>query len=507
MSTLAGLTRRCPLAITSGQPRRSNWLSFFALFWLGWGGLVASTLHAAGAKPNIVIILADDLGYGDLGCYGHPTIRTPQLDRMAAEGLRFTDFYSGAEVCTPSRAALLTGRYPVRSGMAHDQFRVLRPRSTGRLPDSEITLAEALHGAGYATGMVGKWHLGVWSITATGHPRRHGFDFYFGLPHSNDMDPTALAPPGAPGRPDQEPAWWNAPLYWNEELVAQPADQTQLTRSYTEQAQRFIRDHKRRPFLLYFAHTFPHVPLFASGPFRGTSRRGLYGDVVEELDWSVGQILQTLRHEGLDRNTLVFFTSDNGPWLIMNQQGGSAGLLREGKGSTWEGGMRVPGIAWWPGKIKANAINTNIACLIDLFPTALRLGGTKLPDDRVIDGQDLSATLFKGAPMPLRPFFYYRGTRVFAVRQGPWKMHLFTQKGYGQPRPDAHHPPLLYNLETDPGETFNVATNHPTVIADLLKQVEQHRAGVAPVKLQLEEALPAPASTAPKPNPIRGDPK
>ncbi|MHC1769711.1 MAG: sulfatase [Verrucomicrobiia bacterium] len=450
------------------------------VLWLGCEPVTAAS------RPNIVIILADDLGYGDLSCYGHPTIRTPRLDQMAAEGMRFTDFYSAAEVCTPSRAALLTGRYPVRSGMAHDRFRVLRNRSTGHLPDTEFTVAEALKAQGYATGMVGKWHLGVWSINPAGHPGRHGFDSYFGLPHSNDMDPTAAAPKGAPGRPDQDPAWWNAPLYRDEQLVAQPADQTQLTRQYTEEAQRFIREHKDKPFLLYFAHSFPHVPLFASAQFRGTSRRGSYGDVVEELDWSVGQVLDTLRSEGLAEKTLVFFTSDNGPWLIMNQQGGSAGLLREGKGSTWEGGMRVPGIAWWPGKVKPGTVNTNLACTLDLLPTALTLAEASLPGDRTIDGFDLSPTLLQNKRLPERPFFFYRGTQLFAVRRGPWKLHLFTQNGYGQPRAEAHDPPLLFNLDTDPGESFNVATNHASVVSELLEEIEKHRASFTPAESQLE---------------------
>ena len=304
--------------------------------WLGLGLLAAGAPlgFAASRPPNFIIILADDLGYGDLGCYGHPAIRTPNLDRMAAEGMRFTDFYSAAEVCTPSRAALLTGRLPIRSGMCHDQFRVLRANGAGGLPAEEITLAQALKTKGYATACVGKWHLGNWMNNSAHHPRQHGFDFYFGLPHSNDMNPKPGNPKGAPGRLDQDANWWNAPLFRNEELVEQPADQTSLTRRYTEEALRFIREKKGKPFFLYFPHTFPHAPLFRSAKFQGKSSRGLYGDVVEELDWSVGQILAALREQKLAENTFVFFTSDNGPWLIQGLAGGSAGLLREGKGST-----------------------------------------------------------------------------------------------------------------------------------------------------------------------------
>ena len=346
---------------------------------------------------NIVMILCDDLGYGDLGCYGHPTIRTPNLDRMAAEGMRFTDFYSAAEVCTPSRAALLTGRYAVRSGMAHDRFRVLRNRSTGHLPDSELTLAEALRDAGYVTGMIGKWHLGVWSIDPAGHPLRHGFQSYFGLPHSNDMDPVPGPGPRGNALANQKAEWWNGPLYRNETLIERPVDQASLTRRYTEEAQRFIRENRAKPFFLYFAHTFPHTPLFASETFRGKSRRGLYGDVVEELDWSVGQVLETLRREHLDTNTIVFFSSDNGPWLTMNQQGGSAGLLRDGKGTTWEGGMREPGIAWWPGTVPAGTSTRAITAMCDVLPTLAALASAALPAGRRLDGVDQSPIL-KGDP-------------------------------------------------------------------------------------------------------------
>ncbi len=453
--------------------------------------LVLSAKAAEPARPNIVIIFADDLGWGDLGCYGHPNIRTPHLDRMAAEGMRFTEFYSAAEVCTPSRAALLTGRYPIRSGMCHDQFRVLRSRSLGQLPDSEITLAEALKSRGYATGCIGKWHLGVPQFNPGGHPRRHGFDFYFGLPHSNDMDPTPIAPKGAGKLAEQRAEWWNAPLYRDDQIIERPADQTTLTRRYTDEAVKFIQRNKAKPFFLYFPHTFPHTPLFASKDFAGKSPRGIYGDVVEELDASVGKVLDTLRAEKLAENTLVFFSSDNGPWLIMNQQGGSAGLLREGKGSTWEGGMRVPGIAWWPGKIKPTVQRT-MASTMDLFPTSLRLAGADVPSDRPIDGLDIRPLLFGTGTVQREAYFFYRGTRLMAARVGDYKAHFMTQAAYGQPKHEEHTPPLLFNLKVDASETFNVATNHPAVLAQITAAVEKHKAALQPAPSQLVEVQPVP---------------
>lgn len=295
----------------------------------------AGAAPAAERPPNVVVVLCDDLGYGDLGCYGHPTVRTPNLDRMAAEGMKFTDFYSAAPVCTPSRAALLTGRLPLRSGMTSDARRVLFPDSAGGLPDTEVTLAEVLKGRGYATACIGKWHLGHLPQYL---PTRHGFDSYFGLPYSNDMDRVAdRSPKGREAFWQPKIEYWNVPLMRDDKIVERPADQHTLTRRYTEEAVKFVGANRDRPFFLYLAHTMAHVPLFASAGFAGKSPRGLYGDAVEELDWSVGEVLKAVRAAGIETTTWVTFTSDNGPWLTFREHGGSAGLLREGKGSTWEG--------------------------------------------------------------------------------------------------------------------------------------------------------------------------
>lgn len=474
-----GLTGR--LGLSAGCARL--WQGGLRLFLLSAVLLGVRPIDAIerSSKPNIIIIFADDLGYGDLGCYGSPVIATPHLDRMAAEGLRFTDFYSAAEVCTPSRAALLTGRYPIRSGMCGGR-RVLFPNSKGGLPEQEITMAEALKSVGYATAHLGKWHLG---IHPGARPMDQGFDYSFGLPYSNDMDARPGLPRGADRSPQPPKDGWNVPLLRNGEVVERPVDQINLTKRYTEEATRFIRAKKSDPFFLFMAHTFPHVPLFASEPFRGKSRAGIYGDTVEELDWSVGQILDTLRAEGLAANTLVFFTSDNGPWLIMGAQGGSAGLLQDGKGSTWEGGMRVPGIAWWPGRIKPG-VTRQMATAMDLLPTALALAGVRLPSDRVIDGLDMSPLLFEQTALPARPFFYYRGDKLAAARLGEWKAHFFTQSGYGQAEAKKHDPPLLFHLGLDPSEKRNLARDHPDVIERLRRAVELHQKDLIPGRPQLE---------------------
>lgn len=437
---------------------------------------VRPALAAASARPpNIIIILADDLGYDDLGCYGAPSIRTPRLDRMAHEGIRFTDYYSPAEVCTPSRAALLTGRYPIRNGM-FGKKRVLVPGSSGGLPREEVTIATALKSRGYATAHVGKWHLG---IHPGGTPRDHGFDLSFGLPYSNDMDQRDGVPADAAGLESPPVDGWAVPLLRNGEVVERGPDQTTLTRRYTEETLAFIRAHKERPFFIYFAHSFPHVPLFASPEFRGRSRRGAYGDTVEEIDWSVGRVLDALRDENVSESTLVVFTSDNGPWLTYGEQGGSAGPLLDGKGSTWEGGMRVPGIAWWPGRI-ASGTTDYPANSMDLFATSLALAGARTPAGRIIDGVDLSPLLLTGKRPPERPFFFYRGDRIFACRLGHYKLRFLTQAGYGQPEPTLHDRPLLFDLARDPGESFDIAAKRPEIVDKIRAATTAHQAQVVP---------------------------
>lgn len=408
-------------------------------------------------RPNIVIVFLDDAGYGDFGVYGHPTIRTPNIDRMAAEGMRFTQFYSPSPACTASRYSLLTGRYPARSGFAW----VLNPDSPRGIHADELTLAEELNAAGYATAIYGKWHLGRPQQYL---PQQHGFDEYFGIPYSNDMQP---------------PKWPPVPLVEGDEVIETDPDQTRLTREYTVRSSDFIRRHRDEPFFLYLPHSMPHIPLHAGPEFAGRSARGIYGDVIEELDWSVGRILDTLRQEGLAEQTFVFLTSDNGPWIIKNELGGSAGLLRDGKGSTWEGGVREPAIAWWPGTVPAGVIERSVASTMDLYATALSLAGQPLPEDRSVDGRDISA-LLRGEPHTPRtaPFFYY-GPRqeVHAVRRGPWKLHVLT---YSQTGLDYFEGklPLLFNLGVDPSEQWDVAEQHPEVVAELLALIEAHQAEV-----------------------------
>ena len=439
---------------------------------LAWA-VLALLSSIAEAKPNIVVIFCDDMGYGDLGAFGHPTIQTPNLDRMAAEGQKWTSFYAAAPVCTPSRAALMTGRLPVRSGMCSDTRRVLFPDSSGGLPADEVTLPEILKAQGYATACVGKWHLGHLPQYL---PTRNGFDYYFGIPYSNDMDRDQAVPPGeAFGNPKRE--YFNVPLMRNEEIIERPADQTTITRRYTEEVVSYIKANKEKPFFLYLAHNLPHVPLFRSIEFEGTSRRGLYGDVIQEIDWSVGQILDALRAEGLEESTLVLFTSDNGPWLPHKLQGGSAGLLRGGKGGTFEGGMREPAIFWQPGTI-APGVVAEMGSTLDVFATACALAGAALPADRVMDSLDLSPALHGTGSSPRTSMIYYRDTTPYALRQGPFKAHFQTREEYGDATVTQHDPPLLYNVEQDPGEQFDVAADHPEAIAAIKAELEAHNAAL-----------------------------
>ena len=437
-------------------------------------------------KPNIVVIFCDDLGYGDLGCFGHPTIRTPNLDRMASEGMRFTQFYSAAPVCTPSRAALMTGRLPIRTGMCSDKRRVLFPNSGGGIPADEITLAEALKRQGYATACIGKWHLGhLPQFLST----NNGFDSYFGIPYSNDMDRVNDAPKGRGIFWDPKIEYWACPILRDLKEIERPADQTTITKRYTEEAVKFINANKDGSFFLYLPHSMPHAPLFRSSKFADSSSRGLYGDVIEEIDWSVGQILQTLRNLKIYEQTVVFFTSDNGPWLIFKEQGGSAGLLREGKGSTWEGGMREPTVAWWPKTIPAGVVSQELGTTMDIYTTALKLAGAETPKDRILDGYDLRSVLTGKGKGPRKVVYYYRGTRLYAVRMGPWKAHFITQPAYGGQKPKVHDIPELYHLEHDPSEKWNIAEKHMDVIAQIKTIAKNHKTTVDAPPSQLEIPL------------------
>jgi len=423
--------------------------------------VLSSSLHSAFADakrpPNIVILYADDIGYGDLGCYGHPTIHTPELDRMAAEGMKFTQFYSASPVCSPSRAALLTGRLPIRTGIN----RVFNPKSTGGIQANEVTIADALRKKGYATTCIGKWHLGHLQPY---RPLRHGFDHYYGLLYSNDMTPVGLF------RDDTE--------------IENPIQQETLTERYTEEALRFIREHGHKPFFLYLPYTMPHVPLAASPKFAGRSKRGLYGDVVETIDWSAGQILKALRDGKLADKTFVFFSSDNGPWLSRGLDGGSAGLLRQGKGSTWEGGVREPGIAWWPGKINAGVVSSELAATMDLFTTSLQLAGAEVPADRTIDGKSMLPLLFNTGPGERQFIHYYIDGKLTAIRKGPCKAHFLTQVEFGGKIREMHDPPLLFNLEEDPSERHEVGKEHPEIVNDLIVEADKHKREARPGKPQ-----------------------
>ena len=416
-------------------------------------------------KPNIVVIMADDLGYGDLGIYGATLINTPHLDRMANEGMRLDSFYASANTCTPSRGGLLTGRYPIRLDLVMD---VARPTNNIGLSPDEITIAEALQAEGYRTAMIGKWHLGHQPERS---PIHNGFDEFYGLLHSNDMHPLEL--------------------YRGEQVIEDPVDQSTLTERYTAEAVRFIEANKDQPFFLYVPHTFPHAPLYVSDQFEGQSDAGLYGDVVEELDWSTGEILATLDRLGLDDNTLVIFTSDNGPWME-----GSAGHLRDRKGVSWEGGSRVPFIARWPSVIPAGQTSDEPVMNIDLFPTLLALAGGDLPTDRVIDGKNIMPVLRDGAPSPHEALFLFQNDRIAGVRSGQWKLVLESNYLSAITRFDHEdsqfgNEGLLFDLARDPSESFSYARENPDVMARLHQYLEQAKQNLNSTVLEAAWNRPA----------------
>lgn len=446
-------------------------------------------------RPNVVYIMADDQGYGDLGVQGHPYIRTPNIDRLAREGARLTDFYA-QPFCGPSRAALMTGSYPARNSLAFNHL----PRARTGLHPNEITIAEILRDQGYATSIVGKWHLGD---APEFLPTRHGFDYWYGLPYSNDMWPYH---PKIEKRTDEDermkasrkragytgyaqsdqiyPLDWfpQLPLMRNEEVIELNPQQERLVGDYTDEAIRFMREHRDQPFFVYLAHSMPHVPLFRSKPFEDESLRGRYGDVVEEIDANVGRILAAIDEMGMDEKTLVVFTSDNGPWVEYGFDAGSAGPLRGSKGTNYEGGVRVPFLARFPGQIPAGLVSSGIASNIDILPTLAKLAGGSPPSDRTIDGVDIWDLLTEPeAKSPRKTFFYYVGgmkylaadgppkndPTIAAVRRDKWKLHV-KSNAKGKLEPEA-----LYNLYEDIGERLDYVSKEEDVAEELTKLAQK----------------------------------
>jgi uncharacterized sulfatase len=413
--------------------------------------------------PNIVIIFIDDLGGGDLFGYGSGLLKTPNLDRMAANGVRLTRFYATAPVCTPSRAGLLTGRYPVRTHMTLPLYATGHPmwlflNAIGRypygvtgVPEDELLLPELLERRGYRTALVGKWHLGDRSSHL---PNNNGFGFFYGVLYSNDMTPFAV--------------------YRNDRIeVPEPVDQNLLTQNYTREAVEFVEEHSREPFFLFLSHTMVHEPLHASQAFRGKSGAGLYGDAVEEIDWSVGEILRTLEGQGLAEKTLLIFTSDNGPWWQ-----GSAAPLRGRKNNITEGGFRVPLVAQWPGVLPAGLVSNELGINFDLFVTCLEIAGVPLPDDRVIDGKNLLPVLQGKGPTPHDTFYYYFGHQLVAVRHQGWKYHrryMSDNGGY----PLFKHGPFLFDLDRDPQESYSMIESEPETAQRLARMLDDWDAKMA----------------------------
>lgn len=419
-------------------------------------GCQTSSGEKAAKQPNVVIIFTDDQGYADLSSYGATAFETPNIDQLAADGIRFTDFYVAATVCTPSRAALMTGSYPKRVGL-HES--VLRPFSTTGLSPDEFTMAEMLGQVGYKTACVGKWHLGHQKKFM---PNNQGFDYFFGVPYSNDMDSYYYR-----GVDFQSPP---LPLYENETQIEAGPDQKYLTRRFTDAAIDFVKNNGEKPFFLYLAHIMPHIPLHASEDFDGKTSYGLYGDVISELDWNVGRLTDYLKAEGLYDDTIIIYTSDNGPHRAAGE--GSALPLRGWKTQTWEGGQRVPGIITWPAQIPSEFVSNEPVTTMDLMPTLAAITGARLPTDRRIDGRNIADFLRKPSTgLDDEPIFYYATNGVVeAVRLGKWKLHIAKSRGFAR---DQTFSPSLFNLEEDISEVQNLAEEHPEVVNKLQALIQE----------------------------------
>ena len=406
-------------------------------------------------KPNIVLILADDLGYGDVGAYGTTLLKTPHVDRLASQGVQFTSFYSSANVCTPSRAGMLTGRYPIRSGLAHG---TIESDDVRGLPDAEYTLAEMLRTQGYRSALIGKWHLGH---QPQHWPTRHGFDLYYGIQQPNDVR--------------------QQPMYRNHAIVHKSIDPSRLTLDFAAEAVAFMEAHRHERFFLLLSLTAPHIPLLPSPDFTGSSSAGAYGDTVQEMDWAVGEIMGALKHLGLRENTLVMFTSDNGPFPE-----GSSGGLRGGKGTTWDGAYRVPFIARWPGHIPAGSRSSGIAMNIDLLPTLAHLAAAKLPEDVIIDGKNITGLLQGNQQSPHEVLYFFDNERIAALRTQHWRAVLAADyRGINRWLPGIDIQ-LLFDMERDPGERYSVMPHRPEVWQTMMMHLARGQRELQSLALQLE---------------------
>ena len=464
-----------PRRVATARVRSVELLAALALASCGSVGEWASR------PPNIVLVLADDLGYGDLSVQGHPVIRTPIIDRIAAEGQRWTSFYASAPLCNPSRVALVTGRMPIR---IHKDGK----NAWANMPNDEVTMAEMLSERGYATAYVGKWGLSSRFDYDGSHPNDQGFDDFYGLVGSNDAPLRAGFERTYENIKNSKSADFPISLYRQREAIETPAYQPTLTKRYTEESVRWMHEHSESPFFLFLGHSMPHVPIFRSPEFEGRSNAGLYGDVIEEIDWSMGQLVHALEELGVAENTLLWFSSDNGPWRTYFDLGGSPGPLRDGKITAWEGGFRVPGIFWWPGTIAPAVIN-GIGVNVDLMATIAALAGAAIPAGRLFDSVDLSPTLIRGEPSPRQEWFYYgQPGNLWAARVGQHKLvfesweSLGTEKQIGwrgYANHQTHNPPMLFDLSTDVNERWNIAERNPEVIGTIRRAIKRHRERLA----------------------------